>query len=155
MVRCYNCNKKIGFFELMTKTNDKTYCSDCIVKDKSILFLIQDAMETHQYKGAIKMCDLLIKKIDLIPEKERKGILISAYTNKGTSFIILENYSKAITFFKKALEIDPKDTDILHKLSAVYFLDNQKDKALETLDKILYIKPKDKMALNLKKKHSN
>ena len=139
----------------MAKTDDKTHCSDCIVKDKSILLLIQDAIETHQYKGAIKMCDLLIKKIDLIPEKERKEILISTYANKGISFIILEDYSKAITFFKKALEINPKATEILHKLSAVYFLDNQKNKALETLDKILSIKPKDKMALSLKKKHSN
>ena len=154
MATCSICNKRIGFWELSADEERDKICSKCLVKTNRIFYLIEDAGNTHQYEGAIKMCDLLIKKGDLLPENQRTEALISAYANKGISLMILEKYERAIISIEKAIKLSPKNTELLHKLVGIYFIQSKKSEALRIINKILEIKPKDKLALSLKKKNS-
>ncbi len=153
MIYCNHCNKKITSRGLRIKIEGKPFCEDCVVKTKYVFQLIEDSMKTYQYRGTIELCKLLIKKINLLPKQEQKAFLVSAYANKGIAYLIIKEYSKAINSFKKALKIDSTDIEILQKLMAVYLLDNKKEKATKTMEKILLINPKDKLTLDLKRKY--
>lgn len=51
--------------------------------------------------------------------------------NIGNSYFILEKYDKALIEYTKAIEVAPNDSEIYASLSAIYFLTNNPEKALE------------------------
>jgi len=154
MANCDSCNKKIGEEDLTIDTKGETICSDCLIKNNNWLILIQKFTNEGQYDTARIMSQEIINKINLVSNENRDEFLIFAYTSEGISNMALGNYLNAAKSFGKALEINPKNIEILHKLAATYLLNNKKNKALIIFDKILSINPKDETAINMKNIHS-
>jgi len=60
---------------------------------------------------------------------------------KGLLYFRQAKFSPAIKEFKDALEIDPKETEIRYQLANAYVFNDQKDKAIEELEKIIALDP--------------
>lgn len=67
----------------------------------------------RDYNGAINDFNVFLKYENLIPKSE----LVDTYYNLGYSYQETNKYEEALKFYKKALEINPYDTDIKHKVS--------------------------------------
>ncbi|MBD3194706.1 MAG: tetratricopeptide repeat protein [Candidatus Lokiarchaeota archaeon] len=67
---------------------------------------------------------------------------------RGKSFHEREQYNQAINTFKKALNLDPDNKDILIRIGLSYRLKKEYDSAIEWYEKALEIDPDDVLALN-------
>ena len=75
-----------------------------------------------------------IKKSTEVPEiqfTEKDYRLAEQYFTEGEKYYILEDYSKAMAFFQKALEIDPENAAIHFKISNIYLQNDDLDNALQ------------------------
>jgi tetratricopeptide (TPR) repeat protein len=61
-------------------------------------------------------------------EKNRR--LTEQYFTEGEKYFILEDYTKSLAFFQKALELDPENAAIHYKLAEIYAKNNEFDNAL-------------------------
>jgi Flp pilus assembly protein TadD len=56
----------------------------------------------------------------------------STYSNLGTSYFFLKQYSNAVEMFEKAVAVNPNDTDMMVNLADAYRGSGQQDKARTT-----------------------
>jgi tetratricopeptide (TPR) repeat protein len=61
---------------------------------------------------------------------EKNNRLTEQYFTEGEKYFILEDYTKSLAFFQKALELDPENAAIHYKLGEVYARNNEFDNAL-------------------------
>jgi tetratricopeptide (TPR) repeat protein len=70
----------------------------------------------------------------------------------GSVYFILEDSKKSITYFEKALEIDPNDIETLTLKTNAHLSLQQKDEAIECCKKIITLDPKNYEAQGLLEK---
>ncbi|MEJ2249857.1 MAG: tetratricopeptide repeat protein [Candidatus Lokiarchaeota archaeon] len=70
------------------------------------------------------------------------------WLERGKAFHERGDYDQAIDSFKKALNLDPNNPDILIRIGLSYRYKREYDIAIEWYEKVLQIDPKDKLALN-------
>lgn len=71
-----------------------------------------------------------------------------AYYNIGLSLSALKKYDEAITAYKKAIEICPKDADAYNNMGGVYYNQKKYINAIQCYKKAIAIKPDHKYAYN-------
>lgn len=88
---------------------------------KAIILLTEDKPEK-----ALKICNKVLAKN---PE-DNYGIAL-----KGDCLNALKQYDEALTYYNKALTVDPELVDALHTLAFVYLIVEDYEKAVEYADK--------------------
>jgi tetratricopeptide (TPR) repeat protein len=75
---------------------------------------------------------------------------VTTLIEKGNNLLSSNHYEEAITYYDKALSINPKDTATLDNEANALFHLNRYNEAITYYDKALSINPKDTAALNYK-----
>jgi len=70
----------------------------------------------------------------------------------GSIYHILEDYKKAILFFEKSLSFAPKDIEVLMVKTNAHLALKDKENALDCVNKIIDIDPKNREAISLHEK---
>ncbi len=65
---------------------------------------------------------------DELTEKDQR--LTEQFFTEGEKYFILEDYTKSMAFFQKALEMDPENAAIHYKIAEIYAKNNEFDNAL-------------------------
>lgn len=65
----------------------------------------------------------------------------SIFYNLGVSYYTAQNYDKAISYFEKSVQLDPKFVDGYYQLGLVYMAKNNNPKAVENFKKVIEIDP--------------
>ncbi len=81
-------------------------------------------------------------KINKTPAK----VTAKDYIELGNLYYDTQKYENAITYYKKGLELDPKNYDALTDMGAAYYALKQNDKALEIFSQVTSAKPDQAMA---------
>jgi tetratricopeptide (TPR) repeat protein len=66
----------------------------------------------------------------------KEYFLVGYYQFKGTVWADEPNYSKALEYFNRAIELDPKDKQVYGFLAATYWQLGNKDEAVETFEQL-------------------
>ena len=83
----------------------------------------------------------------IYPGYTRNGQL-GEYITKGDVYLGQSKYNLAISTYKKALELDPKNVHTLNNLGNAYYKQGKYDLAMSTCKKMLELDPKNVYALN-------
>ena len=70
----------------------------------------------------------------------------------GSAYFIVDDAKKALPYFQKAFELDKKDVETLTLKTNVHLALQQKDEAIDCVNRILEIQPKNDEALDLLEK---
>lgn len=70
----------------------------------------------------------------------------------GSAYFIVDDAKKALPYFEKAFELDNKDVETLTLKTNVHLALQQKDEAIDCINRILEIQPKNDEALDLLEK---
>ena len=70
----------------------------------------------------------------------------------GSAYFIVDDAKKALPYFEKAFELDKKDVETLTLKTNVHLALQQKDEAIDCVNRILEIQPKNDEALDLLEK---
>ncbi len=65
---------------------------------------------------------------------------------RGVSYALEDKHAEAVECYKKALEIDPKYTDVWHALINAYSAMNEYDLGIEAAKQLIAIDPEDILA---------
>lgn len=93
-----------------------------------------DLVDDRKYKEALP---LLGKRIRLSPYD------IRAYKARGTAYLALKDYRKAVDDCDRALKIDPRDFESLVKRSYAYEKLGEPQKAIDSLNRAIAVMPKE------------
>jgi len=74
--------------------------------------------------------------------RDKNGFIGSIYNSQGCAYIDLGQYSKAISEFTKAIELDPKHAVLYNNIGGVYSDLGQFDKAIRERTKAIELDPK-------------
>lgn len=92
-----------------------------------------------------------------IYKEEVDGVPILAILNreenidfKGVENLTAGNYSESVEMLSQALELDENNESILMNLARAYFLNDQTDRALTAIDRLLILYPNHEWAIDLK-----
>jgi len=66
---------------------------------------------------------------------------VKAWIDLGNLYFDAGNHEKAITAYKKALELNPNDADVMNDLAVMYRRSGQPKKAIEAFDRAIKIDP--------------
>ncbi len=86
------------------------------------------ALAKENYENAINELTLAIKKYSVYTE---------AYANRAVVYMQINKFNKAMDDLKAAEQINPKDPNLHYNYMAWYSLQNQLDRALDSLDEAL------------------
>ena len=67
----------------------------------------------------------------------------------GSTYFIVDDAKRALPYFEKAFELDKRDVETLMLKTNVHLALQQKDKAIDCVNRILEIQPKNDEALDL------
>ena len=70
----------------------------------------------------------------------------------GSAYFIVDDAKKALPYFEKAFELDKNDVETLTLKTNVHLALQQKDEAIDCVNRILEIQPKNDEALDLLEK---
>ena len=101
-----------------------------------IAFLYQDA---GKIEAGIRHIQNVIAKF---PEDSEMFFYL------GTFYEEVEAYDKAVTTFKKGLQLDPENPKIYFRIGVVYDKQGHKELSIEAMRKVIDLNPKDPNALN-------
>lgn len=101
--------------------------------NKKAYILFGEALRAHNLLEHEKAIDLLNKAIAKDP------MYIEAYDLKGNILLVLERPEEAKTVFQQILSINPDHVYALTDLSEIYFMLNEYDDCLRTLNRLLPI----------------
>ena len=65
----------------------------------------------------------------------------------GVLFKRIKQYDKAVEYFRRALEIYPKDSDVLIQIAEIYRITNKYDEAIKYYRKAIEINPQNYKAV--------
>ncbi len=83
---------------------------------------------------------ILKQKKELKYKKIFNDRKLNIQLKRANFFMLKGNYKKAISIYKKILELIPNQPDILLKLATAYYNDNNNDKAVKIIDKLDFLK---------------
>ncbi|HOO38507.1 MAG TPA: tetratricopeptide repeat protein [Deltaproteobacteria bacterium] len=108
-------------------------------RDKEILIpVIEDALKNNQYKDARTVLE---RYVSYYPEDK------NAYAQLGMISGKLGDTNAQITYYKKAVDLSPKDALLLYNLGTAYEKAGKSKEALSTFKQVLKIKQGDKDSL--------
>jgi len=108
-------------------------------RDKEILIpVIEDALKNNQYKDARTVLE---RYVSYYPEDK------NAYAQLGMISGKLGDTNAQITYYKKAVDLSPKDALLLYNLGTAYEKAGKSKEALATFKQVLKIKQGDKDSL--------
>ncbi len=123
------------------------YFAAILSKKPDYLDLFYILEEIYEAEGEYeKLADVYLKQVALIDDSEKK---IELY--KKIALLLDESMydpEKAIPYFEKIIELDPKDEESLEKLFIFYKEQKDNESILKVLDNYLLIYPEDSMHLN-------
>ncbi len=95
-----------------------------------------------KYSEALAQYEKAVKNVDT--EKEKR-ILPLVYKEAGNAARQLRRWGKAVQYFKKATELNPKDHQAWFLLGYSYSKQNDFNRAIQALGKAYQLKPREKM----------
>ena len=75
-------------------------------------------------------------------QKTKEKKMAKVYTKKGTSELIVKNYTEALNSLTQANSLDPSNDEILNNLGMAYYFKRNTPKALVFIKKAVLINPK-------------
>lgn len=106
-------------------------------KDTDLRFQLAEILEKQgRLQSAVREYEAILRGI---PRKEQ----LLLYYKLGYLWAKLKKYKKAISFYKKASDLDPKDKNLFYNLSYLYETIGRKKKARLYLEKALALSPGD------------
>ena len=106
--------------------------------------LPRDLFIVYLNKGQLDKAAIKLKQAILYQENRKS--MLPLYSELGNVYIRLERYKPAEIAFKNAIKIDPNFINAHYGLAGVYLRLNQRDKALEELQKVIELAPDSKEA---------
>ena len=97
------------------------------------------------FKKLSGIIDKLLNKDEVFMEKQRQEFNLFAISLRKQSM-----FEEAITFYDKAIKINPKDENLHFNTARAYFDAGENEQALEHLDKALEISPELEVAAMFK-----
>lgn len=144
--RKINENSMPYFMEILKDSNDK------VTKGKLFRYRYKTlrlfTQETFDYFGKPSTYKKLYSYVETFEEEDKNKILLK-FTNESRDpmfiseiaqyFLFKAKKDKAITFFKKSLEIYPKNKLSLKTLASIYLYDNKREEAYKMLTELKMI----------------
>jgi len=98
---------------------------------------------SHYYKGIAlyKMGNLEEAEKELLSVKDALKGAMNVDADLGDLYYDMENFEKAIEYYKEAVEFDPFDPILLNNLALSYFQNEQIDLSIETIKKAIELNP--------------
>jgi len=93
-------------------------------------------------EAVVEVDSELLEKIETIFQNYAELELDEIYKNIGNSYYQKGEYEKALEYYQKAININPKHTSAHYNIGIIYQNRNEDDKALEYYQKAININPK-------------
>lgn len=102
-----------------------------------------------EYKKALDACNRTIALYEGSFPLSKRTNLAPVYKNLGITFYALDDNKKALKAFKKALQYDHENIEVLECLGEMYFNLKKFNQAIEIFQHIVGIKPEDPLAWHM------
>jgi len=129
-----------AYYEINDYPNSMYYFENCLKIDPNYKFAVNNLLHLGDTLTKLGKYDLAIKSYTTLINYKKDEM--RAYSSLGELYgKNLGNFTKSEEYLRMALQIEPKNTDILQKLGVVNAMKGQPQKALEYFQKAIEIDP--------------